>query len=79
MGHNEAARQEECPAGKGWLKMLADYEVRFLALDLESDGWLIELVQSQPEWVVDLQDGESVLFARAHQSQEACAGVRCCP
>lgn len=79
MEHDEASAQKECPIGRGWLNILDDYEVQFLVLDLESDSWLIELVQSQPEWVVDLQDGGSVLFARAHQSQEACAGVGGCP
>ena len=44
--------------------MLDEYEVQFLALDLESDGWLVKLVQSQPGWVVDLKDGESILFVR---------------
>ena len=71
MGQSEATVLGERPVGWGWLKMLDDYGVQFLALDLESDSWLIKLAQSRPEWVVDFQDGESVLFVRTGVARTA--------
>ncbi|MBN1583085.1 MAG: hypothetical protein JXA89_20420 [Anaerolineae bacterium] len=71
MGQSEATEQGGHPVGGGWLKMLDEYGVQFLALDIESDRWLVKLVEVQPEWVVDLQDGESVLFVRTDAMQTA--------
>ena len=83
MGKSEAAVQDErpitggCPVTGGWLvagewlKMLDEYGVQFLALDLENDSWLVKQVQAQPEWVLDFQDGESALFVRKHAVQTA--------
>jgi hypothetical protein len=69
MGQSEATEQSEHPVGRGWLKTLDDYGVQFLALDLESDRWLVKLVQAQPEWVLDFKDGESALFVRKNAAQ----------
>jgi len=71
MGQSEATEQGGHPVGGEWLKMLDEYGVQFLALDMESDRWLVKLVEVQPEWVVDLQDGESVLFVRTDVMQTA--------
>ena len=57
--------------GAHWLKVLDQFEVRFLALDLESDHGLVEFFLSQPGWVVDYRDKESVLFVRASDVQES--------
>ena len=51
--------------GAYWLKMLDQFGVRFLALDLEGDRGLVEFFAAQPGWVVDCMDDESVLFVRA--------------
>jgi len=48
-----------------WLKIFDQHDVKFIALDLRSDGDLVKFVRSQPEWVVDFENGESVLFARS--------------
>ena len=57
--------QTNAQPGHSWLKMLDDYEVRLLALDLRKDNQLVALLQSQPGWVVDFADQESVLFVRS--------------
>lgn len=43
--------------------------VRYLILDLKSDGDLHQVMQSQPRWFVDFEDGEGVVFARASVPQ----------
>jgi hypothetical protein len=57
--------------GARWLKILEQFSVRFLALDLEADRGLVEFFLSQPGWVVDCRDRESVLFVRASDAQES--------
>lgn len=49
---------------KRWLRMLDEYDVQFLALDLQSDRNLVEFLRLQPGWAIDLENGEAVLFAR---------------
>jgi hypothetical protein len=60
--------QQAVVATKGqcanWLEMLARYDVRFVILNTRLDDELLRLVQSEPEWTVDLVDGETILFAR---------------
>jgi len=48
-----------------WLATLDAFGVQFLVLDTERDGGLVQAARSHPEWVVDLEDGGAVLFARA--------------
>lgn len=55
---------QEAGLNKRWLRMLDEYGVRFLAVDLHSDSDLVELFRSQPGWVVDFEDVEGVLFSR---------------
>jgi hypothetical protein len=39
--------------------------VRYVILDLKSDGDLHQIMRSQPRWFVDFEDGEGAVFARA--------------
>jgi hypothetical protein len=39
--------------------------VRYVILDLKSDNDLHQIMQSQPRWCVDFEDGERAIFARA--------------
>jgi hypothetical protein len=50
---------------ENWLRVLETYQVRFLVLNLDSEREMVELFRSQPEWVVDFEDGESIIFSRA--------------
>ena len=48
-----------------WLGVFDEHGVQFIALDVQSDGDLVELFRAQPGWAVDFEDEEAVLFARA--------------
>ena len=50
---------------KNWVAMLDAYDVQFLVVDARRDGELLQAARRHPEWTVDLEDGESVLFTRA--------------
>ena len=52
----------ETDVSQDWLGMLDEYAVQFVALDRHGDSDLVELFRSQPGWIVDLEDGEAVLF-----------------
>ena len=65
MARSDAMVQIDQDQGRQWQRILDEFEVRFLALDLELDHKLVEFFQTQPEWVVDCMDEESVLFVRA--------------
>jgi hypothetical protein len=54
-----------------WLATLDAFDVQFLVLDVERDGGLLQAARSRPEWVVDLEDGDVVLFARAGMAGKA--------
>ena len=51
--------------------------VRYVILDLKSDGDLHQIMQSQPRWSVDYVDEEGAIFARA--SGEPLPGREFCP
>ena len=70
MSQDSAAVGTGRALGARWLKMLDQFSVRFLALDLEVDRGLVEFFLSQPGWVVDCRDKESVLFVRASDARE---------
>lgn len=53
-----------------WLDLLDEYDVQFVALDADRDGDLLKLFRSKPEWTVDSDDGQVVVFARR---EAACA------
>jgi hypothetical protein len=50
---------------RDWMGILDEYDVRYLALDLRSDGDLVSLVRARPDWAVDFEDEQAVLFVRA--------------
>lgn len=47
-----------------WLKMLEKSKIRIIALDPQKDRNLMELLQVQPNWIVESIKKEYVLFAR---------------
>lgn len=51
------------------LTALDTHGVRFLILDKERDGTLLQLVRSRPGWTIDFEDNASVLFARIRVPQ----------
>ena len=48
-----------------WLDQLDDSGVEFVILDLDDDCDLVEVLRIQASWIVDFEDGEAVIFARA--------------
>ncbi len=62
--HDGLSQQTEGPVD--WPGVLDEYEVRFLALDIDADGELLQLFQSHPEWTLDTEDGGAVLMAHSH-------------
>lgn len=53
-----------------WQSVLDKSHVQFLALDRHSDSEMIKLFRSHPGWIVDFEDEEAVLFARAASRQD---------
>jgi hypothetical protein len=51
-----------------WLAVLDAFDVEFLVLDTHRDHGLLQAVRSDPRWIVDVEDREAVLFARAGAS-----------
>ena len=58
-----------------WLAALDVYGVQYLILDTERDRDLLHLVQFNPRWTVDFQEGNSMLFVQtqAHISARVAA------
>lgn len=56
---------KESDMSRDWPALFDNYGVQFIILDLQSDRDLVETIQSQTGWVVDFQDEEAVIFARA--------------
>ena len=48
-----------------WLALLDDLDVRFLMLDTRQDCELLQAVQRNPRWALDVEDEDSALFVRA--------------
>ncbi|MBN1888986.1 MAG: hypothetical protein JW850_13410 [Thermoflexales bacterium] len=51
-----------------WLEVFDTYSVQFVVLDRHSDGELLSRLHAQPDWKIDFDDGEDVIFARAHNA-----------
>ncbi len=62
--NDRLSQQTEEPVD--WPAVLDEYEVRFLALDIDADGDLLKLFQSHPEWTLDTESGGAVLLAHSH-------------
>jgi hypothetical protein len=56
---------ERSGANEDWLGIVEQYDVQFLVLGRQDDSDLLELFQTQPDWAIDFQDEEAVIFARA--------------
>jgi hypothetical protein len=67
----EQAVAREIRQYERWLAALDAFDVKFLVLDIERDGELVQAARSHPGWDVDLEDGDAVLFARAGASSNA--------
>lgn len=52
-----------------WLRVLEAYRVRFLVLNLKSEGDVVSFFRAQSEWSVDFEDEESIIFARSEADQ----------
>ena len=47
-----------------WLDVLEKNNVRFMALDPQHDGKLIEQLQTRPGWLVEFANEEAIFFVR---------------
>lgn len=64
MQNNISAQSNHIPTVKRYQKLIDDYQVQFLVFDFESDNRLIAFFRTQPEWQVDFENQEAVLFVR---------------
>ena len=53
-----------CPPPE-WLQLFDEENVQLVILDAQLDTELIEIIRLQPEWQVDSEDDELVIFASA--------------
>jgi DNA phosphorothioation-dependent restriction protein DptG len=65
MAQKESISQAKGQSIDTWLRMLDEYNVRHLALDLQSDRTLVDFFQAHPDWRIDFQDGQAALFVRS--------------
>jgi len=49
-----------------WLGIFEKYDVQFLVLDRHDDSDLLKPFQTRPDWAVDFEDEEAIIFARAN-------------
>lgn len=59
------AERISTPTAINWLDLFDRHGVQYLALDRQSDRALIELVRTRPEWTLDWQERDWLLFVRA--------------
>ena len=50
---------------ENWLQVFEEENVQFVILDPNLDTELVEVIRSQPEWSVDSEDDELVIFTSA--------------
>jgi hypothetical protein len=67
-GHAELTQHTKGPVH--WPGILDRYDVRFLVLDIQKDGDLLQLFWSHPEWAVDTEDGDAVLLIHSRTAQK---------
>ena len=53
---------------RNWLEVFDEHSVQFVVLDRHSDGELLDCLRMQPGWKVDFDDGQDVIFVRAHDA-----------
>ena len=60
---------QETGMNEDWWGVFEEYGVELIVLDLDDDSELVNLCRSQPEWVVDFEDGGAIIFVRADAAQ----------
>ena len=50
------------PPSDDWLQVLEEENVQLVILDPILDSELVEVIRSQPEWSVDSEDDELMIF-----------------
>ncbi len=65
MLQNYPVTQAEHKSVENWPRVFDEHDVQFLVLDRHDDTDLLNLFRSQPGWIVDFEDEEAVIFARA--------------
>ena len=60
----EGSRPPEDSTREDWLAALDRHGVRYMVLDRQRDGDLLDCFGTQPGWSVFFQDEEAVIFAR---------------
>ncbi len=60
------AKVEKINVNKNWLEYFEKYGVQFVVLSPSQDRGLVEILRRQPEWLVDLEDHEVVVFTHSH-------------
>jgi hypothetical protein len=56
---------ERISANEDWVETFDKHGVQFLVLSRHDDGDLLKLFQTRPDWAVDFEDEEAIIFARA--------------
>jgi hypothetical protein len=46
-----------------WLRLFEKEQVQFIVLNRHDDDDLVKAIYSQPEWIVDFEDDQAVIFA----------------
>ncbi|MBN1875075.1 MAG: hypothetical protein JXA33_12655 [Anaerolineae bacterium] len=46
-----------------WLRLFEKEQVQFIVLNRRDDGELVKAIHSKPEWIVDFEDDQAVIFA----------------
>ncbi len=59
------ANVEKSNVNENWLECFKEHGVRFVVLDPSQDKNLIETLRRQPEWLVNYEGQEVVIFARS--------------
>ena len=50
------------------MKLIDEYQVQTIALDVQEDHRYVQLLLEQPGWSVDCEDENIILFTRDHQA-----------
>lgn len=53
-----------------WLRLFDREDIQFIILDLHADADLVTAIRSQPGWLVDFEDDETVIFTLGGNNYE---------
>jgi hypothetical protein len=56
---------QETGLNEDWSAVLDEYGVQFLVLNRHDDSDQVKPFRSQPGWIVDFEDRDAIVFARA--------------